>query len=142
MEDNFEKPDISKKTGKPKRKLTEKQLEALSRGRAKVAEKKRIKKLNEVKEQEIKIKKKEQKSLSKNIKKEQEILEKLMKKKKDERKIQEVEEIVDKWAFVREQTLGKCETEEQFLKLTEIFDTLDYVHFENGTYLEKLKSYL
>ncbi len=125
------------KKEKRKKKLSEAQLAALAKGRARVAENKRRKEL-EKKRSELQQKKKDKEFVDKGIAlnksakakkselcksaKEEKIREKLLERKKkgdweDERRA--------RWELMREETLDKCETIEDFDELCGHLDTVE-----------------
>ncbi len=125
------------KKEKRKKKLSEAQLAALAKGRARVAENKRRKEL-EKKRSELQQKKKDKEFVDKGIAqnksakekkselrksaKEQKIREKLLERKKKE---EWENERRARWELMREETLDKCETIEDFDELCGHLDTVE-----------------
>lgn len=122
---------FDKKTNpeKKKRALTQKQIDALARGRAKVEEKRRQKKLNKDVEKEIAEKKEEQKKTRQKTIEEQAILEKIRIRQKAQRERDEAEAkrqaSIKKWENIRLKALEKCQTEEQYEKVSEYLDKFE-----------------
>ena len=106
------------KEKKPKRKLTQKQLDALAKGRSKREEKRKQKKLNDNLEQKAVVEKKEQYQTKKKILKEQEILEKIRIREKELKKNLKL----DNWKEKRIKALILCQTEEQYHKVSDYLD--------------------
>jgi hypothetical protein len=116
------------KVSKRRKKLSDKQLAALAKGRAKVQENKiKRKKINKKDTEfinaglrgaaEAKKKKKLLKSFEPSVSREKEIRGKLQKKKQNQMKIKS-------WQELREETLEKCDTLEDFDELSTHLDTI------------------
>tara|TARA_R110000765_G_scaffold191374_2_gene296655 strand:+ start:758 stop:1387 length:630 start_codon:yes stop_codon:yes gene_type:complete len=144
-------PEAVLKKERRKKKLSEAQLAALEKGRARVAENKRMRDLKKKRDELISRKeekefvdagiknKKSAKATKAEIKKsnrETKIREKLLEKKK----LKELRETKKaNWELMREETLDKCETIEDFDELTK---HLDSVEDEDMFDDEKLKTKL
>ena len=116
------------KVSKRRKKLSDKQLAALAKGRAKVQENKiKRKKINKKDTEfinaglrgaaEAKKKKKQLKSFEPSVSREKEIRGKLQKKKQNQMKIKS-------WQELREETLEQCDTLEDFDELSTHLDTI------------------
>tara|TARA_R110000851_G_scaffold317415_2_gene480905 strand:- start:300 stop:704 length:405 start_codon:yes stop_codon:yes gene_type:complete len=114
---------------KPKKKLSEKQLDALSKGRARASEKRKQKKINDDMEKEAIVLKKEQRSVAKNKKMEQNTLEKIRIREREERKREDIIVREERWKNARVHALDKCKTESQFKAVSEILDEVDFQDF-------------
>ena len=142
----FDVPEeVKTKPEKKKRALTQKQLDALARGRQKMEEKRKLQKSKEVKKEDNKgakehvEQKKEQLKTKRKIAKEQDILEKVRARESAKKKEQARKEAVEKWEAKRAEVLDKCETEEMFLKLQDI---LDEIHESTYLFPEKLDEWI
>lgn len=113
----FEKPE------KPKRKLTQKQLDALAKGREK-ARKKKEEKLAKEGQKEQKKQKKVQKEQKKIKVKEQEILEKIREKEKQEKQERVKKHRLLDWEERRIKTLEQCKNEAQFELVSKALDCI------------------
>lgn len=122
---------------KPKRKLTEKQKEALARGRAKAQEKRKQKKENDKLEKEAVQKKKEQRAVSKNLLKEQQLLEQVIIKEKHEKYRNEIEGRSKKWEEARIHALSKCKTKKQFEEVSKELDKVGFDDFKTEDGISK-----
>jgi hypothetical protein len=109
---------------KPKRKLTEKQLAALAKGRAKMEEKRKMK-LDKQAVKEGTEKKKEQRKVKKERKLEQEALERIKVRERARKEEEAKGKKLKEWEEKRLSVLEKTQTEEQFMKLKSVLDTLD-----------------
>lgn len=109
-------------TKKPKRKLTQKQIDALARGRAKAAEKRKQKKLNDKMELDAVKQKKEQRAVAKNTLKEQNLLEQTIIREREEKKRSDIYGRQERWCQARLHALGKCKTKAQFEEVSKILD--------------------
>lgn len=142
MDDNlFENIEIVEKK-KPKRKLTEAQLQNLKRGREKMAEKRRL--LKEEKLKGLKVVKEDKKAVKENIK--IKIEQKKVRKRKtknqaeelahldlirEKRRIEAEEDLrreqgekLSRFADLRSKWVQKTETEAQYEELTSVLDTI------------------
>lgn len=122
---------------KPKRKLTEKQKEALARGRAKAKAKRDEKKKNDQMEKEMVKQKKEQRAVSKNLLKEQQLLEKVLVQEKEEKYREEVYGRQERWMNARLHALNKCKTKAQFEEVSKILDKAMPDDFKSAEGIEK-----
>jgi len=121
---NEEVFDKGENTPKPKRKLTEKQLAALAKGRAKMEEKRRLK-LDKTAVKEAKEQKKDQRTVKKERKMEMAALERI-KVRERARKEEEAKGMkLSKWEQTRLHALEQCPTEEEFNKLKKALDDID-----------------
>ena len=118
MDDIF----VKDKVAKPKRKLSQKQLDALARGRLKSAENRKQKKINIKLEQEGVVMKKEQKAVYRDKLKEQNALEVIRIKERENKKRNEIFKRQERWTEARIKTLSKCETETHFNQISKILD--------------------
>ena len=123
---------------KPKRKLTEKQLANLAKGRLKMQEKRRLKKLGEVKKEKKLIVKEEKKAVKeiKSTKKEQKKKQKALLKEQhleqayfDELKQREIDSLkngkLSRFQQIRTRYLTNCKTTEEFTQLKKHLDEID-----------------
>jgi len=126
--------------------MDEREQRAFDRGKARRAE--REKRRDGIaptlkSEDDIKESKKNQRVVAKNTKKEMEIYNKLYVRQKESKK---VKERMERWENCRLEILDKCETEEQFKKLTEELDKVDEKDFFSedgiGIRFEWIKPYL
>ena len=123
-------PEAELKRERRKKKLREAQLAALEKGRKRVAENKRQRELKKKKEEAEFVKQgieqtktaKQKKTDLKKSTKESKIRETLLAKKK--RKEWETHR-KESWALMRESTLDKCETVEDFDELSQHLDTIE-----------------
>ena len=116
--------DKGQETPKPKRKLTEKQLAALARGRAKQAEKRRLK-LDKEAVKESTEQRKAQRKVKKERALEQETLEKIKVRERARKEEEARGKKLSEWEQKRLGILDKCQTEKQFMKMREVLDTID-----------------
>jgi len=141
MSDIFDKPE-KKKPGrpkkevdpdkeKPKRKMSQKQLDALAAGRAKRAEKARQKKLNDDLEKAAVVLKKEQRAVAKNLTKEQNILEQIRIREREEKQRSDIQVRQAKWENARIHALGKCKSVTEFEVASKLLDKVEYDDFKN-----------
>ena len=116
----FQKP-------KEKRKLTQKQLDALARGRAKQAEKRKLalEKQDKKEKNEIDGVKKEKKKEKKVRMKEQEILERVKVRESEKKKEEKRNKALEEWDTIRCQALEKCTTYDNFKHVESILDEVD-----------------
>lgn len=116
----FEKP-------KEKRKLSQKQLDALARGRAKQAEKRRLALEKQDKKEAKEVGKiKQEKKKEKKVRiREQEILEKVKVREKHNREVARKEEALARWDTIRADALSKCTTLENFRAVEKVLDEVD-----------------
>jgi len=110
----MEEEKIFEKPKKVKRKLTDKQLDALSQGRKKAEEKRRLKTNSKIEIETVQVKK-EEKTNKKKLLAEQEIFKKLIEKENQQQKIK-------KWEGIRVSSLSKCESVEDYKLLEEYLD--------------------
>ena len=137
MEEAFEKPK------KSKRKLTQKQIDALAKGRARMAEKRKQKLANDKMEKAAVKQKKEQRAVARNTLKEQEVLEKIKIREKEEAKRNKIEERAKIWEDARVHCLGKCKTVEQYGKVEEILNKVKFDDFKDPDGIEnRFRQYL
>lgn len=129
--------EVFEKEAKPKRKLTQKQLDALAKGRAKAAERRKQKKLNDNLEKEAVKTKKEQRSVAKNKLKEQNLLEQVMIREKEEKKRAEIVARQERWIGARLHALSKCKTKAQFDEVEKLLDTVEFDDFKESDFIEK-----
>lgn len=122
---------------KPKRKLTEKQKAALAKGRARAAEKRAQKKLNNEMEQQAVKQKKEQRAVAKNLLKEQQLLEQTIIREKEEKYREEVYGRQARWMDARLHALSKCKTKAQFEEVSKILDKAMPDDFKSAEGIEK-----
>tara|TARA_A100000171_G_scaffold47086_1_gene52657 strand:+ start:282 stop:923 length:642 start_codon:yes stop_codon:yes gene_type:complete len=144
-----DKPDSPEpeKPKKPKRKLTEKQLANLAKGRAKMAEKRRLK--NAGLKEEKEKKKKEEKQKKEIVKEEKKAVKDIKKEKKEQKairnrllkeqareeeyfkelKAREIEELknnqLSEFQQLRTRYLLNCKTSKEYAELKEHLDTID-----------------
>lgn len=142
----FDVPEVEKpKPEKKKRALSQKQLDALARGRQKMEEKRKLQKAKEVKKEDNKgtkehvEQKKEQLKTKRKISKEQDILEKVRARENAKKKEEARKEAVENWEAKRAEVLDKCETEAMFVKLQDI---LDEIHESTYLFPEKLDEWI
>jgi len=110
----MEEEKIFEKPKKVKRKLTDKQLDALAQGRKKAEEKRRLKTNSKIEIETVQVKK-EEKTNKKKLLAEQEIFKKLIEKENQQQKIK-------KWEGIRVSSLSKCESVEDYKLLEEYLD--------------------
>lgn len=122
---------------KPKRKLTDKQREALARGRAKAQAKRAEKKKNDDMEKDMVKQKKEQRAVAKNLLKEQQLLEQVLIKEKENKYREEVESRCGRWTEARLHALSKCKTKAQFDEVSRILDKAMPDDFKSSDGIEK-----
>lgn len=128
MSDIFKSDEPTKK---PKRKLTQKQLDALAKGRARASERRKQKKLNDNLEKEAVKVKKEQRAVAKNLSREQELLEMTIIREKEEKARNEIIQRKERWIEARLHALSKCKTTEQFKQVSEILDKAELDDFKS-----------
>lgn len=116
--------DKGEETPKPKRKLTQKQLDALARGRAKQAEKRRMK-LDKEAMKETTQQRKEQRKVKKERKVEQEMLERIKVREKARKDEEKKKEKLSGWEKKRMEILEKCQSEKQFKIITDVLDSFE-----------------
>ena len=127
---------VKEKPVKPKRKLSEKQLAALAKGRIKSAENRKQKKLNIKMEQEGVIMKKEQRAIFRDKVKEQNTLEKIRISEREENKRNKVYMRHERWTETRIFALNKCKTEAQFKQVSDMLDEAEPKDFDNEDGIE------
>jgi len=119
-EEVFDKGDSAPK---PKRKLTQKQLDALARGRAKMEEKRKMK-LDKTAVKEGKEQKKEQRATKKERKLEMEALERIKVRERARKEEEAKGKKLSDWEEKRLGILEKCPTEDEFNKLMRALDDI------------------
>ena len=145
--------DFEPQEEKPKRVLSEKQMDALARGRAKVAEnreKKRKQLLEKKKDAEFVKQAIEEKIANKDAKKkvlkgqrEQAKREKLLAKKEEQQRQQELQRVskpnpkIEQWITERENALDATQTIEEFDELSGHLDTITEEDILDDTLLHK-----
>lgn len=130
-EEAFEKKE------KPKRKLTQKQLDALARGRARKNEKLKIKKEQAKEEKKAVEMRKEQRAIARNLRKEQEILEKIKIKEREAFKLKLKEDRKKKWEEARCVALSKCSSEAQYNEVVKYLDKVEEDDFNDDESISK-----
>lgn len=134
---------MGEKQERPKKKLTQKQLDALAKGRAKSAEKRRQKKLDSELEQEAIKQMKTQKAIAKDKLKEQNALEKIRIRQRAEERRNKIFEREEKWKKARVVALEKCKNEDQFNKVSQILDKIQFQDFETDDGIKnRLQKYM
>lgn len=140
----FKLPDEDIKQEKSKRKLTEKQMENLAKGRQKMAEKRALKLSKEAAKMSIEDKKtnlamkkeavKQQERVEKVKTKEQQAQQKQMDEKKSK-----VDLMKKKVSEIKHKYLDKAETPYQYKTFKKVFESMPETHYEDET---KIKEYL
>ena len=130
-EEAFEKKE------KPKRKLTQKQLDALARGRARKNEKLKLKKEQAKEEKKAVEMRKEQRAVARNLRKEQEILEQIKIKEREAYKLKLKEDRKKKWEDSRCVALSKCTTEAQYNEVSKYLDKVEEDDFNDDEGIPK-----
>ena len=131
------KKDVDPDKEKPKRKMSQKQLDALAMGRAKRAEKAKQKKLNDAQEKEAVALKKEQRAVAKNLTKEQNILEQIRIREREEKRRADIQTRQVKWENARVHALGKCKNVTEFEVASKLLDKVEYDDFHDDDGIKK-----
>lgn len=136
----FDIPETDKtadKPEKPKRKLTEKQLENLAKGRERMAEKRALKLNKDASKMMVEDKKANQQAKKEALKQIEKV--EKVKSKSEEEKRKKIDSTKQKVSQIKHKYLEKAETPEQFRALKKIFETIPDSHYEDEL---KIKDYL